>query len=440
MTTVLRAACLIDGTGRPPLPDPAIVVEGGRIKSVLGGGDTPGPGLSGPGVDVLEFPGKTVLPGMIDAHVHLVFDPALKDREKIRVRVLEESDTRLALRALRNAQTALRAGVTTLRDCGDRGFVTLAVRDAIADGLVVGPRLLVSGPPITTTAGHLHYVGFQADSPEEIRRATRVLIGAGVDSLKIMATGGMMTRGTNPSTSQYTVEELRAAVDETHRVGRRVVAHAHGTPGIRNAVRAGVDTIAHCKWQAEVSGRDYEPRLRKELSLGSHWWKPAVRDLDLAVIEEMIERGINVDLTFSGVRRTLIPHDGMKAEEQESCRAQLRELHHHYRVVKEAGVKVIVSSDAGPGGTKFEDFALGPMGVVEAGIMDAMEALVAVTRLPAEAVGLEDEVGTVEPGKCADLVVVDGDPLEDLRSLRRVEFVMLAGRPVISGGTTVSVR
>jgi imidazolonepropionase-like amidohydrolase len=438
MSTVLRAASLIDGTGCQPLSNPVIVVEGGRITSILSGKDTNGP--TGPDVRTLDFPGKTILPGMVDGHVHLVFDPALKDRERIRARVLEESKIELALRALRNAQSALRAGVTTLRDCGDREFVTLEVRDAIASGLAVGPRLLVSGPPITTTGGHLHYMGYQADSPDEMRRAARTLIREGVDFLKIMATGGMMTRGTNPSTAQYTVEEIKAAVDEAHRVGRRVVAHAHGTPGIRNAVQAGVDTIAHCKWQPEVSGRDYEPRLRKELSQGAHWWKPAARDQPLAVIKEMIERGINVDLTFSGVRRALIPHEGIHAEKQEACRAQLRDLHYHYRVVKEAGVKVSISSDAGPGGTTFEDFALSPVGVVEAGVMTPMEAIVAVTRLPAEAIGLEDDVGTVEPGKCADLIVVDGNPLENLRNLGRVAFVMLAGQAVVSGGTMISAR
>jgi len=430
MTTILKAARLIDGTGRRPLSDPAIIVDRGRIERILPAQELPK--LESNGAEVLDFAGKTVLPGMIDGHTHLVFDPAAEDRDMARKRMLEESDARLALRALQNAQTALFAGVTTVGDCGGRGFVTLEVRDAIASGLVVGPRLVVSGPPITLTNGHLHYMGYHADSPNEMRKAARVLIREGVDFLKIMATGGNMTRGTNSSTAQYTVEELKAAVDEAHRVGRRVVVHAHGAPGVRNAIEAGVDTIAHCKWQVEMWGRAYEPRLRQELGQGASYWQPPGRDYDSVLVEEMAKRGIVVDITFSSVRRALIPQEQMTTEEQESCLNKLQKLHEHYGMMRQAGVTVTISSDAGAAGTTFENFALGPLGIVKAGVMDAMEAIVAVTRLPAEAIGLETEVGTVEPGKCADLIVVDGDPLEDLRNLGKVEFVMLAGRPVVS--------
>ncbi len=436
MLTVVKAASLIDGTGRRCLRDPVITIEDGRIRTVSSGKDASPPKADR--VDVLDFSGKTILPGLIDGHAHLLFDPEVKGRDEARRKVVEESEARLALRALQNAQTALTAGVTTLVDCGGRGFVTLEVRDAIATGLVLGPRLHVCGPPITTTNGHLHYVGYHADSSEEMRKAVRVLIREGVDLIKIMATGGNMTQGTNPSTAQYTVEELKAAVHEAHRVGRRVVAHAHGAPGVRNAIQAGVDIIAHCKWQVELWGREYEPRLRQELGQGASYWKPPGRDLDPVLVEKMVEQGTVVDLTFSSVRRALIPKQQMAAQERAASVARLRELHEHYRVMKEAGVQITVSSDAGAGGTTFGHFALGPLGVVEAGVMTPTEAIVAVTGLVAKAIGLEDEVGTVEPGKSADLIVVDGNPLKDLRALGRIECVILRGRPVVRNGAMVA--
>lgn len=439
MTTILRAASLIDGTGRQSLSDPVIIIEEGRIRGVFSGEEAPVP--RGPGVNVLDFSGKAILPGMIDGHVHLVFNPVAREPNEAWTQVVEESEAQLALRALRNAQVALRSGVTTLRDCGDKGFITVEVRDAIRSGVAIGPRLIVSGPPITSTWGHFYHTGYQADGSDEMRRAVRFLIKEGVDFVKIMVTGGNMTRGTNPSTAQYTVEELRVAVDEVHRVGRRVVVHAHGTPGIQHAVKAGVDTIAHCSWQAEMRGRGYEPRLRQELSSGANYLKrrlPIV-DYDPGVVEEMIERGINADLTFSGWRRGLVSQEGTTVEEQDSWRARLRELHQYYRFMREAGIKVTVSSDAGMPRTMFEDFALGPVGVVEAGVMTPMEAIVAVTKLPAEAIGLDDEIGTLQPGKHADLIVVDGDPLQDIRSLRRVELVMLGGRPVVSNRAMTSL-
>jgi imidazolonepropionase-like amidohydrolase len=246
-----------------------------------------------------------------------------------------------------------------------------------------------------------------------------------------------MTRGTNPTTAQYSAEELKAAVEEAHRVGRRVVAHAHGAPGVRNAILAGMDTIEHCKWMTEMRGRQYEPRLRQELGEGASYWKPPGRDMDAQLVQQMAEQGTVVDLTFASPRRMLIPRDDMTAEEQQACRAELRELHEHYGLMKESGVTVIVSSDAGAAGTKFEEFALGPLGAVEAGIMTPMEAVEAVTRLAAEAIGLQDEIGTVEPGKCADLIVVDGNPLADLRALGRVVCVVEGGRPVVRDGAMV---
>jgi len=208
--TALLGKVLIDGTGGEPLHNPLILI--------------------------------------IDAHVHLTFSSG-PDHEAVR-KSLNEDDRRgrLPYRALRNAQQALLGGITTLRDSGDKGLITLALRDAIKDGMVTGPRLYVSGMPITITDGHLHYCGLIANTDDEIKEAVAMLCDKGVDWIKVMATGGRMTAESRPVANQYTEQQLRIIVCEAHRRGKKVEAHVLNTASIKACVQAGIDQIAHCVW------------------------------------------------------------------------------------------------------------------------------------------------------------------------------------------------
>ena len=202
------------------------------------------------GVPTLDASGMTLLPGLIDAHVHLAWDKTLYNiysAEDYQARLRARNPERQLVRAGHHAQLALAAGVTTVRDCGADDFAVLALRDAINSGEFVGPRILASGRPITTTAGHI-YSGWGVDSADEVRKAVRFLAGQRVDFIKLVASGGTTTPGTNITRAQYTLEEIRVAVQEAHRLGLQLAAHAISTDSIRLAAEAGVDTIEHCSW------------------------------------------------------------------------------------------------------------------------------------------------------------------------------------------------
>ncbi|MHB1131862.1 MAG: amidohydrolase family protein, partial [Chloroflexota bacterium] len=288
------------------------------------------------------------------------------------------------------------------RDCGGPGLVTLAVRDAIADGVVVGPRVLAAGPAITTSAGHLHFLGARADSKEEAVRTARRLVEQGVDFVKVCVTGGNMTAGSNSLRCQYDVETLTALVADVHRLGRQVAVHAHGVDGIAAAVAAGVDTIEHCSWAGE-DGDTYDPLVAKRLH----------------------ESGRYVTFTFTGILRQLLDEQGAAA-----LRAKTAV---HRRMLADS-LPLMVASDGGVRLTGFRDFARSVEVLVQGCGATPAEALRSVTVSPAEALKLSGDLGTLECGKIADLVAVAGDPLVDVRDLRRVRAVLRGGRTVVWDG------
>ncbi len=388
---VIRAGRLIDGTGAAVQRDRALYVEDGQIVAIEPAGEPPAD------AEVIDLSGVSVLPGLIDCHVHLVFSRSafpLGD-------VLVEDDQQLLLRGVAAAREALGAGVTTVRDLGGRGGVTFRLRDAIAAGLIAGPRVLAAGSPITITGGHCHFLGLEADDEAAVRAAARRELKSGANCLKIMSTGGRMTPGTNPQVAQYSVAELRAAVDEAQRAHVPIAAHALGTPGIRNATAAGVNTIEHCNWLGSDGNVDFDESVAAQMARQETAMVP-----------------------------TLVPLQRAAATLRAQVIAAMR------RMVT-LGVPVAAGTDAGVSLVRFDTL---PdelrIYVAELGLTP-LQAIHAATGAAAKAIGIDGTVGTLVPGRMADLVAVDGDPSAHIDALRSVRTVLKGGRVVVENGVVL---
>jgi imidazolonepropionase-like amidohydrolase len=391
MDTLIKGATLIDGTGAKPESPGALLVREGRIAAR----GAEALALAAPDAGVIDLAPYTLVPGLVDCHVHLIWSGAPGALWSANA----ESDEWLLLRATANAQKALRAGITTVRDCGGRGTTVLNLARAIREGMVAGPRIVASGAPITTTGGHCYYLGLEAEGIDAVRRALREMHRAGADFIKVMVTGGGGTPGSNVRASQFTREELRAMAEDAHRLGKRIAGHVHGTQGIAWAAEAGFDSLEHCSWLAlEGVGRDYDER----------------------VAEQIVRQGVYVCRTIAGFERWGLEELGPGHRAWEDFRV-LRNMVH-------AGVRLIAGTDAGIDQTDFQGLAATLETMVGLGEMTAAQALDAATRAAAEALGLGGEIGTLEVGKRADLIAVRGNPLEDVRSLREVKAVMRDGR------------
>ncbi|MBA4181441.1 MAG: amidohydrolase [Anaerolinea sp.] len=341
----------------------------------------------------LDLRGCTIIPGLIEGHAHLCFNAASDWR------AVYDSDSpgKMLLRMAANGRRMLEAGITTVRDLGAPTALSIEMREAFASGLARGPRLLVSGAPITTTGGHCWFMGGEADGELGIRKAVREHVKAGVDWIKVMATGGNMTPRTNTFAPQFTVAELQACIEEAHRLRRRVTAHAHGSAGVRAAIEAGVDMIEHCSF-TKPGGHEYDPT-------------DALR---------IAAKGIVVSPTVS-VGYLRWPDDGLRERRAEI----LRDILDH-------GCDVLMSTDCGIPGVPHEALGAAIRVLADMAGLTPVEALKLATSTSARLLGLADR-GTIEEGKLADLLVVDGDPLTDLTALDRVRYVFKGGEVVFAG-------
>jgi imidazolonepropionase-like amidohydrolase len=327
----------------------------------------------------------------------------------------------LGLVALKNLQQALIAGVTTVRDLGARNNIAFTVRHAIQEGLVLGPRVLVCGRSLTITGGHCHYFNGEADGVDGIRSAARLLLKQGADVIKIIGSGGG-TPGTNARMPTYTAEEIRTAVDEAHRLGRPTTAHVTCTTAINNAVDAGADMLEHCAF--------FE-------SSGEHRF-------DEALVDKIAQLGLFVGPTIQasyGVLMQLRAASPRTPSQERMLRYREQLFTHTMETVGRlytAGVRIVANTDAGWDINHFGHYAVGLRLMSEAGV-PAEAVIGAATRHAADAVGLGREIGTVEPGKAADLIVVDGDPLKDTAALGRVRAVYLNGAKVVENGRLVQM-
>jgi imidazolonepropionase-like amidohydrolase len=382
------------GDGRI-LEHATVVVDGERIVKVAPSGATvPREARK------ISLAGRMLLPGFIDCHVHLCSDASANPVASR----LSESAAMTALKAAQFARQTLMAGVTTVRDMGGKEWIDLTIREAIRSGLILGPRMQASGRYICMTGGMGWQTGREADGPDEVRKAAREQIKAGADLVKFMATGGVMTPGVEPGNEQFTVEELSAGIQEAHKAGRKAAAHAQGTQGVLNALRAGIDSIEHGIF------------------------------LNEEVISLMVKKGVPLIPTLSAVYH--IERKGVSAgipafAVEKAARIKPSHLK-SVQMAREAGVCIAMGTDAGTpfnthGGNLEELKQLVKIGY------SPMQALEAGTGIAARILGLEKQLGTIEEGKLADLVVAQGNPLEDINLLLKAESICL----VMQGGKWV---
>lgn len=393
MTTtsfLLRNVTVVDGTGSPPVPGQAVVVEGRRIAWIGPEGSAPSTAPE----NVVDGGGRTVLPGLVNCHVHLTADGA----PDLFAQAAGDTVPLATLRAARSAVQTLQSGVTTVRDCGAADDVVVELAKAIDRGLVPGPRVQAAGRVITMTGGHGHFIGREADGPDEVRKATRAEIKAGAAVIKVMATGGVLTPGVKPTQTALLPEELAVVAQEAHNSGRRVTTHAIGRSGIHNALVSGIDSIEHGFY------------LDDEL-------------LDIAVAQGtfLVPTILAVDGIVRNGQAAGIP--GWVVEKAEQEAAKQRES---FAAAVSSGMRIAAGTDAGTPFNRHGDLALELALMVEHGL-SPMQTLVAATRAAAENLGMAHDIGTLEVGKLADLVLVDGDPLADITATGRVVLVVKDG-------------
>jgi imidazolonepropionase-like amidohydrolase len=409
---VLAADRLVDGTGRPALEGAFVAIEGERILAVGSASRAEG-GLPRSG-KWLDFPGCTILPGLVDSHVHLTFSAGPVPLHDLQ----GDSDARLALRGIANARAALQAGVTTVRDVGSRGRITLDLRDAVATGVVPGPRILACGRPITSPGGHCHFLGGVAQGVEAVSRLATELVEQGVDAIKIMGTGGNMTATSDPLRAQFAVDELREVVRVARAAGRRVTVHARGVDGMRRAVDAGVDGIEHARMEVAPGQWGFDDGLARRIAEKAITAAPTLAASFRA--SQAKAAGFKV-----GLREGMVP---IPVRQQNAAR------------LRECGVPVVVGTDAGAALANFDEAVHLELELLVGAGWTPLEAIEAGTRGAAMAIGLEGQLGTIEPGKIADLVIVRGDPTRDIRDIRHVEHVFHGGRVAASAGQLVDDR
>jgi imidazolonepropionase-like amidohydrolase len=399
--TIVRAGKLLDVKSGKTQANQVIVIVGDKIVSV-----GPASEIKPSSTDTLiDLSNATVLPGLIDAHTHLTFNPHF-GYETLAISVPRE-----ALTGAHNARLTLEAGFTTVRNVGARGYSDVALRDAINAGDVPGPRMLVSGPALSITGGHcdndlLPYEYHAtsdgaADGIEQVQHKTREIIKYGADLIKICATGGVLSKGDDPNASQYTLEEMKAIVADAHRLGRKVAAHAHGAQGVIWASEAGVDSVEH--------GHLMNDAAIATLKKNGTYLVPT-----LYLVDWQREHATQANLPEYAKRKM----EMVSASGKQNAKKAF-----------EAGVKIGLGTDAAvyPHGLNAHELEV----YVKLG-MTPLQAIQTATINDADLLGWSDKIGTLDPGKWADIIAVDGDPLQDVTILQHVKFVMKGGEVVKS--------
>ena len=399
MGFVLTGATLIDGNGGEPLKNAAVHIKGDRIAWVGSAANLPADAQDAKQYDVS---GKWLMPGLIDAHIHICYNGS-----ESTFALLEKHRDELVLEAVDICKRTLSHGTTTIRDVGGEKYIEMSLRNAINRGFIEGPRMKLSGRVISMTGGHAHFIAREADGPDEMRKAAREQIKAGADTVKLMATGGSATPGQDIHASQLTLDEIAAVTEVAHMMGRNVAAHCHGTGGIRNCMLGGVDTIEHGTYLDEETA-DMMVANAATLVLTIGAGNPDLETFPLTPVQKadaerrrpMIEQGVKQIRKTIGLARSKGVFLGVGTDAGGNPLAP-----HHYSMARE--LELLVEND-----------------------LTAMEAIGIATRNNAKILRWEDDIGTVETGKYADLLLLDADPLVDIRNVRKIAAVFKGGEKV----------
>ena len=397
----VRCGKLLDVRAGHMLSDQVVVFDdAGNISAVGPVASTKLPA----GVSAIDLSSATCLPGLIDVHTHITFDPSANGYAGLGISVPRE-----AITGAKNARLTVRAGFTTIRNVGATGYTDVAVRDGINDGEIEGPRMLVSGPPLSITGGHCdnNLLPFEyhnkadgvADGPWAAREKVREVIKYGADVIKVCASGGVLSKGDQPGTAQYSFEELQAIATEAHKLGRKVAAHAHGTQSIKDAINAGIDSIEHSS-------------LIDDEGIALAKQHGTYLDFDIYNDDYILQEGAKAGMLTESIEK-----------EKKIGRLQRENFRHAWL----SGTKMAFATDAGvyPHGDNAKQFAK----MVEWG-MKPIDAIQAATISAADLLGWSSKVGVIEAGHFADIIAVNGDPLTDVRILESVRFVMKGGAVV----------
>ncbi len=393
---ILKNARLIDGTGSQPKANATVVIENGRISTINDGSQD----TKEDGYRVIDLERRTLLPGLINAHIHIMMDAG----PDAILSMVRGGLAASVLRGAKQGEKLLRAGITAARDMGAYEYGDLALRDAFARGDFPGPRLLCAGRLITMTGGHGWDIGIEADGPDEVRKAVRQNLKRGVDCIKLMATGGVLTPGVEPGSSQLGEEELRAGIEETHKVGKRAATHAQGNDGVKAALRAGIDTVEHGIFLDEEA---IDMMLQRDV----------VFVPTLAAPYQIVRAGVEKGIPEYAVEKS----------------KRVMEAHaKSFAWALSAGVTIAAGNDGGTPFNPSEDLVTELRLMIENG-MNALGAIRAATLGSAKALGLSEETGTLQPGKWADCLVLESgaDPLSNIAALSKVWLVIKQGKVAI---------
>ena len=410
--TILTADRVIDAKGGAPIENGAVLLDGNAIAAIGRDDDIRAP--DGAAAHTVHYPGCTIMPGMVDCHTHHngFGDGRLGDD------LAQLPDEILTVQSARNARASLFSGVTTIRENGPKNQTMFRLRDAINEGLAIGPRMVLCGRPVSIIGGHMGYFGGEVTGANDARALTRQLIKEGADYIKITATGGT-TRTSFPTLPSFNVDELRAVTDEARKFGKLTATHSSNSAGIANSLDAGVDMIIHCYYLDADGAVNFREDIAERIERHGAFVNPTLQ-VSRATAWELTHKRDDSGLTAS------------EQSELDTARFNLDVRLDHTRRMIDLGVKVITGSDSSWSSYRLGNTVYETELLVHAGYTP-MQGVLSVTSWAADALGVSDAVGTLEPGKAADILVVRGNPAADINDLWNVEDVFLAGRKINRG-------